>query len=71
MPENVYSISRKKVDELYATVDGNIMDARVNLMVYLKEKGIGRDITDKIDEIMYECNKRTASKAIQVFKKKT
>ncbi len=62
------SISRKKCDELYSIVDRSIMDSRIELMQYMREQKLSREVIDGIDAIMFRCNLHTAQKAVNLFK---
>jgi len=59
-------LSKKKETELYNTVHNKIMDARVKILMLVKDK----KLNDEIDDVMYDLINETPLQAINLFKPK-
>ena len=60
-------LSKKKETELYNTVHNKIMDARVKILMLVKDK----NLNDEIDDVMYKLINETPLQAINLFKPKS
>jgi len=64
--EEIRLISKKKTEELYSDVSNTIMDARIQIKLYMDKNNLSKHY-DAIDDIMFKCESKASKKAIDLF----
>lgn len=61
-------LSKKKEDQLYELIHQEIMDARIQISLKLKDSSYNKQVQEGIDKVMYDLLNKTPEKAIKLFK---
>lgn len=61
-------LSKKKEDQLYELIHQQIMDARIQISLKLKDSSYNKQVQDGIDTIMYKLLNEAPEKAIKLLK---